>query len=77
MIPFLWRLRQRLARRRIAGVVSNMTGMNCMMLSAAIHGILRLPVVAVEQNDFLRNQNIDSILSSVMRHYAHRSCIFI
>lgn len=48
-----------------------------MMLSAAPLGILRVPVVAVEYNDFLHDQNIDSILSSVMRRFTHRSCIFI
>ncbi|MCE6967484.1 glycosyltransferase [Cereibacter sphaeroides] len=58
LLPFLWRLRQRLAGRRIAGVVSHMTGMNRMMLRAALLGILRSPVVVVEHNDFLRNQNV-------------------
>ena len=58
VVPFLWRLRQRLAGRRIVGVVSHMTGMNRMMLRAALFGILRAPVVVVEHNDFLRSQNI-------------------
>lgn len=58
VIPFLWRLRQRLAGRRIAGVVSHMTGMNRMMMRATLFGILRAPVVVVEHNDFLRNQNV-------------------
>lgn len=58
VIPFLWRLRKRLAGRRITGVVSHMTGMNRMMLRAALLGILRAPIVAVEHNDFLRNQNM-------------------
>lgn len=58
VIPFLWRLRQRLARRRIAGVVSHMTGMNRMLLRAAITGVIQAPVVVVEHNDFERNQAI-------------------
>lgn len=58
VIGFLWRLRRRLAGRRIAGVVAHMTGMNRMMLRAALLGILRAPVVVVEHNDFLRNQQV-------------------
>lgn len=61
VIPFLWRLRQRVAGRNIAGVVSHMTGMNRMMMRAALFGILRAPVVVVEHNDFLRNQNVASM----------------
>ena len=57
VFQFLWRLRQRLAGRRIVGVLSHMTGMNRMMLRAALLGILRVPVVVVEHNDFQRNQN--------------------
>ncbi|WP_407474955.1 glycosyltransferase [Sulfitobacter sp. PM12] len=58
VIPFLWRLRQKLAGRHIAGILSHMTGMNRMMLRAAMLGIIRAPVVVVEHNDFLRNQQV-------------------
>lgn len=58
VIPFLWRLRQKLKGRSIAGVVSHMTGMNRMMLRAALVGVMRAPVVVVEHNDFLRNQMV-------------------
>lgn len=58
VIPFLWRLRRRLSGRKLAGVVSHMTGMNRMILRAALLGILRAPVVVVEHNDFLRNQKV-------------------
>lgn len=61
VIPFLWRLRQRLSGRNLAGVVSHMSGMNRMMLRAALLGILRAPVVVVEHNDFLRNQKLDDM----------------
>ena len=61
VIPFLWRLRQRLSGRNLAGVVSHMTGMNRMMIRAALMGILRAPVVVVEHNDFLRNQKVDDM----------------
>lgn len=57
-IPFLWRLRRKLAGRRIAGVVSHMTGMNRMMLRAALVGIVQAPIVVVEHNDFMRNQKV-------------------
>ena len=58
VILFLWRLRKKLSGRRIAGVVSHMSGMNRMMLRAAFLGIVRAPVVVVEHNDFLRNQMV-------------------
>lgn len=61
VVPFLWRLRQHVAGRQIAGVVSHMTGMNRMMLRAALLGILRAPIVVVEHNDFLRNQNVGAM----------------
>ncbi|MDF1776200.1 MAG: glycosyltransferase [Rhizobiaceae bacterium] len=61
VIPFLWRLRKKLAGRPIAGVVSHMTGMNRMMLRAAFLGIVRAPVVVVEHNDFLRNQQVHAM----------------
>jgi glycosyltransferase involved in cell wall biosynthesis len=60
-ISFLLRLRRRLAGRRLVGVISHMTGMNRMMLRAALLGILRAPVVVVEHNDFQRNQHISAM----------------
>lgn len=61
VIPFLWRLRKKLAGRPFTGVLSHMTGMNRMMLRAAFLGILRAPVVVVEHNDFLRNQQVHAM----------------
>lgn len=61
VIPFLWRLRQKLKGRTIAGVVSHMTGMNRMMLRATLCGIVRAPIVVVEHNDFLRNQMVTAM----------------
>jgi len=61
VVPFLSRLRQSLSGRNIAGVVSHMTGMNRMMMRAALLGVLRAPVVVVEHNDLLRNQKVDDM----------------
>ncbi|MDA9020161.1 glycosyltransferase [Flavimaricola sp.] len=58
LIPFLWRLRGKLSGRNLAGVLTHMTGMNRMMMRAALLGILRAPVVVVEHNNFLRNHNV-------------------
>lgn len=61
VVPFLLRLREKLKGRTIAGVLSHMTGMNRMMLRAALFGIVRAPVVVVEHNDFLRNQRVTAM----------------
>lgn len=61
MGPFLRRLRRLLAGRAVVGVLSHMTGMNRMMLRAALLGIVRAPIVVVEHNDFLRNQDVASM----------------
>lgn len=58
VVPFLWRLRRLLAGRQIVGLVSHMTGMNRMMLRAALIGVVRAPVVVVEHNDLMRDQDI-------------------
>lgn len=57
-ISFLRRLRRLVRGRNIEGVISHMTGMNRMMLRAQLAGIIRAPVVVVEHNDFLRDQQI-------------------
>jgi glycosyltransferase involved in cell wall biosynthesis len=61
LLPFLRQLRRLLAGRAVVGVLSHMTGMNRMMLRAAMLGIVRAPVVVVEHNDFLRDQDVASM----------------
>lgn len=60
-VSFLQRLRQLLRGRRVGGVVSHMTGMNRMLLRARLAGIIRAPVVVVEHNDFIRNQELATL----------------
>jgi len=54
-VGFLRRLRVLLRGRKIAGVISHMTGMNRIMLRAQFAGIIRAPIVVVEHNNFMRN----------------------
>lgn len=58
---FLRRLRELLRGRHFAGVVSHMTGMNRMLLRAALTGVIEAPVVVVEHNDFTRNQGVNQM----------------
>lgn len=60
-LSFLGRLRQLLRGRRLAGVISHMTGMNRMLLRAAFTGVIQAPAVVVEHNDFERNQAINQM----------------
>ena len=55
---FLNRLRGLLQGRKIAGVISHMTGMNRMMIRARLAGIIRAPIVVVEHNNFLSNYGV-------------------
>lgn len=60
-ISFLRRLRTLLRGQRLAGVISHMTGMNRMLLRAQVMGVISAPVVAVEHNDFIRNQGLGAM----------------
>ena len=60
-VAFLRKLRQLLAGRPVLGVISHMTGMNRMLLRARLAGIISAPVIAVEHNDFVRNQQLSAM----------------
>jgi glycosyltransferase involved in cell wall biosynthesis len=57
-VRFLRRLQVLLRGRKIAGVISHMTGMNRMMLRAQLAGLLSAPVVVVEHSNFLRSYGL-------------------
>lgn len=57
-VSFLRRLRVLTRSMRVRGVISHMTGMNRMMLRAKACGVIRTKVIAVEHNDFLRENAI-------------------
>lgn len=58
---FLLRLRKLIERRKVAGVISHMTGMNRMMLRAKALGIIRAPILVVEHCNFIAETAIEDM----------------